>query len=113
MTRALPEALYTAAEVRELDRVAIEEHAIPGITLMERAAAAAFHRLRVHWPRARRVAVACGHGNNAGDGFILARLAHEARCEVHVALVGGAERLRGDARAAYRTMTAAGQKEPG
>ena len=50
----LPEALYTAAETRELDRLAIEEYGLAGATLMQRAGEATFDLLRARWPRARR-----------------------------------------------------------
>ncbi|MDZ7748963.1 MAG: hypothetical protein U5K43_09050 [Halofilum sp. (in: g-proteobacteria)] len=52
-----PASLYTAAQVRELDRRAIEDCGIDGYALMERAAAAAFRLLRLRWPAARRLAV--------------------------------------------------------
>lgn len=70
-------ALYTTEQVRALDRAAIAG-GIPGIELMQRAAAAAFASLRRRWPQARSVCVLCGPGNNGGDGFLLAALAHEA-----------------------------------
>src|SRR3569623_3584982 len=78
MTAPHRHALYTVAQVRALDRRAIEELGIPGYELMRRAAAAACAGLRRHWPQARRIAVYCGPGNNGGDGFLLALLAHEA-----------------------------------
>lgn len=84
----LPETLYTAAQMRELDRRAIE-HGIAAGTLMERAGAAAFAALRSRCPRARRIAVVCGPGNNGGDGYVVARLAREAGLEVRVHAVGG------------------------
>src|SRR5579884_1428408 len=59
--------LYTAAEVRALDRAAIEVLGIAGYVLMQRAAAAAWRTLRARWPQARRVVVCCGPGNNGGD----------------------------------------------
>ena len=71
----LPELLYRAAQVRELDRRAIEMHGIPGARLMQRAGAAVFGLLRVRWPRARNIAIVCGPGNNGGDGYVVARLA--------------------------------------
>lgn len=74
----LPETLYTGAQVRALDRVAVEEHGIPAEVLMERAGAAAFALLRARWPRARRPAIVCGGGNNGGDGYVVARKAAEA-----------------------------------
>ncbi|NIP90751.1 MAG: bifunctional ADP-dependent NAD(P)H-hydrate dehydratase/NAD(P)H-hydrate epimerase, partial [Gammaproteobacteria bacterium] len=60
----LPSALYRAEQVRELDRIAIEDNGIPGATLMERAGIAAFEELVGRWPEARRIAVVCGPGNN-------------------------------------------------
>ncbi|HEY5719342.1 MAG TPA: NAD(P)H-hydrate dehydratase [Gammaproteobacteria bacterium] len=93
----LPTELYTAAACRDLDRSAIDGHAIPGYTLMQRAGQAAFRVLLERWPRARRLAVVCGTGNNAGDGFVLARLARAHGLEVRLLQVGDGARLRGDA----------------
>ena len=83
-----PYALYRAAQVRELDRIAIEEYGIPGETLMERAGAAAFRVLRETWPGARDLTVLAGLGNNGGDGFVIARLAQEAGLNVRVLQLG-------------------------
>ena len=104
----LPRALYRARELRALDRAASERFGIPGITLMERAAAAALRYLRRRWPRARRVAVLAGHGNNGGDGLLLASLAAREGLAVRVGMVGDRRRLRGDAREAFRRCEAAG-----
>ena len=103
----LPDALYTAAQVRALDR-ALMDAGIPGIELMNRAGRAAFTVAMRRWPDADRITVLCGTGNNGGDGFVFARLAHEAGCMVRVVLVGEVERIRGDARLAWEAMTAAG-----
>src|SRR3569832_300508 len=75
--RELPQALYRARDVRELDRLAIEQ-GTSGYELMTRAGAALLRVLRGRWPRARRRTVVCGAGNNGGDGFVVARLAHAA-----------------------------------
>ena len=72
--QALPIALYRAAQVRELDRIAIQERGIPGYTLMSRAGATAFAALQERWPQTRRVVVVCGGGNNGGDAYAAARL---------------------------------------
>ncbi len=93
----LPDALYTAAQVRAMDR-ALMEGGIPGIELMNRAGRAAFTVAMRRWPDADRITVLCGTGNNGGDGFVFARLAHEAGCAVRVVLVGEVGRIRGDAR---------------
>jgi NAD(P)H-hydrate epimerase len=96
-TEQLPYALYRAAQVRELDRIAIEEFGIPGETLMERAGAAAFARLRERWPDVRDVTVLAGQGNNGGDGYVLARHARALGLAVRVLQAGDAARVRGDA----------------
>lgn len=93
----LPVALYSAAQTRALDRAAIERHGIAGETLMERAGAAAFELLQVLWPRARRIAVVCGTGNNGGDGYVIARLARRAGMVPLVLEVGEARTAPGDA----------------
>ena len=102
------ENLYKAADVRELDRVAINEFSIPGITLMERAGVAAFEVLRNRWPDCRKILVVCGRGNNAGDGYIVARLAHEAGYTAQVVSLTDLDTLRGDALTAARVAVNAG-----
>lgn len=93
----LPKNLYRAAQVRELDRIAIEDHRLAGMSLMERAGQAAFTAMRSRWPRARRIAVMCGAGNNGGDGYVVARLAATAGIRVVLYQVGDHSRLTGDA----------------
>ena len=104
--RPLP--LYTAAQVRELDRLSIEEAGIPGYTLMTRAGEACWQVLRSNWPAARRVSVLCGTGNNGGDGFVVARLALMAGLQVQLLQLGDAARIRGDAQNARADFLAAG-----
>ena len=96
----LPQRLYRAEQVRELDRVAIEDENIPGIELMERAGQALFEVLRSYWSEAARVVVVCGGGNNGGDGYVLARLAVEAGLNCEVLAISDPEELRGDAKSA-------------
>ncbi len=105
---SLPQALYRAQEARELDRLAICEAGMPAIDLMERAGAALFGVLRQRWPAAQRVGIVCGAGNNGGDGFVVARLAHAAGLRVQVWLCGDAARLSDEARHTFEAMRAAG-----
>lgn len=107
---SLPHALYRAADVRALDKIAIEDYKTGGANLMEHAGAAAFSVLQSRWPAARRVTVVCGGGNNGGDGYVLARLAHAAGYEVTALHVTPPENLRGDARVAADKLTASGKK---
>ncbi|WP_333875186.1 NAD(P)H-hydrate dehydratase [Methylobacter sp.] len=98
----LPIKLYRAGQVRELDRIAIQKRGIPGFELMSRAGHEVFLRLKKQWPDARSVAVFCGSGNNAGDGYIIAGLAMDAGLNVCVYTVSEPEKLKGDALTAYR-----------
>ena len=79
-----------------------------GYTLMTRAAAAAFTRLRAHWPQARRLLVCCGKGNNGGDGYVIARLARESGMEVVLVAMAGSGELSGDAARAASDWEAVG-----
>ena len=105
---SLPNKLYTAAQVRELDRIAIEEFSIPGITLMESAGDAAYQLLRSKWPEAENILVLCGPGNNGGDGYILARLAKADDLAVKLQQVGDHTKLAGDALLAAERCTSGG-----
>ncbi len=104
----LPEALYSAAQTREFDRRAVRHLAMSGDPLMERAGAAAFDLLRRHWPRARRLAVICGPGNNGGDGYVVARRAHEAGLTPNVMQCADGTRPGADAGSARDRLVAAG-----
>ena len=64
----LPTHIYSVAQVRAMDRAAIDEFGIAGYTLMERAGAVALSTLRARWPMARSLRIYCGLGNNAEGG---------------------------------------------
>ena len=91
------EALYTAQQTRALDRCAIDEQGLPGITLMSRAANAAFDSLINTWSDPECVQVLCGTGNNGGDGFLIADLAHKRGIRTQVLQVGDPAKISGDA----------------
>lgn len=59
-------------------------------------------------PRARRVWVAAGPGNNGGDGLVAARLLAAQGLAVRVSLVGDAHRMPADARWALAAAQQAG-----
>jgi NAD(P)H-hydrate epimerase len=109
----LPVEVFSAASVRAMDRRAIAEGGIPGYELMQRAGVAAFDAMRRHWPAAKRVTVLCGPGNNAGDGYVVARLARTAGLDLRVVAVSDPQGLRGDAARAYADFVAqGGRTEP-
>ena len=108
----LPIAIHTAAQVRALDRHAIDDLGIPSYVLMTRAGEAGLALLCRSWPGARRILVLCGPGNNAGDGYVLARCARAQGMEVSVVALSDPRRLGGDARRAYEDFVAAGGAAP-
>jgi ADP-dependent NAD(P)H-hydrate dehydratase / NAD(P)H-hydrate epimerase len=105
---ALPVCLYSTAQVRALDAYAIETLGIPGYTLMKRAGEAALRYLRTRFPVAHRIVIACGGGNNGGDGYVLARFAQAAGLTVTTLAASPPERLCGDARQGYEDLRASG-----
>jgi hydroxyethylthiazole kinase-like uncharacterized protein yjeF len=109
--------VVTAAEMRALDRATIEEIGLPAFTLMETAgrtvAVAALTMLcapkaQSPKPKAQRVAVVCGPGNNGGDGFVAARVLRELGCEAVVYLAVPREAVKGDAAAHLAVLERAG-----
>ena len=97
----LPINVYSVATVREIDRAAIEQTGVPGYALMERAAGVAVREVLASYPDARRWQIVCGAGNNAGDGYVVARLAAIEGIVVSVLSVADPESLAGDAATAY------------
>ena len=103
--------LTTSAQMRELDRIAIEERKIPSIDLMERAAegvAAAAMDLLPENPSRCRIAALCGAGNNGGDGIAAARLLFFKGVQVRCFLVGTYERLTPDSLEMTRRLSDCG-----
>ena len=80
------------AAVRMLEQRVASDEGIPTAELMARAGAAAFALLRERWPQAQRIVVVCGRGNNAGDGYVLARHAYQAGLQVQVLQMPGERR---------------------
>lgn len=103
----LPEFVYLAEQVREMDRLAIEEQGIPGIDLMRKAGLSVFCTIQEYYP-VSDVTVFCGAGNNAGDGYVVAKFVLEAGLKVTVCYLAIPESLHGDAYTAYQDYIQAG-----
>ena len=89
----------TRAQMRQVDRLAIEQYRIPGIVLMEnaaRAAAAEALAMMIDF-RVRQAMILCGGGNNGGDGLAIARHLHNRGVAVSVANTVDPARYQGDA----------------
>ncbi|WP_339515840.1 NAD(P)H-hydrate dehydratase [Pseudomonas sp. RL_15y_Pfl2_60] len=106
-TGYFPLALYSAAQVRQLDASLIAA-GTPGFELMSRAAHALWRALRQRWDAVGELSVLAGCGNNAGDGYLIAELALRAGWQVKVLAVGDPATLAGDAALACRQAQAAG-----
>jgi len=103
----LPDVLYTAAQVRDLDARLIAA-GTPGLELMQRAASACWRALRKRWPDAAELTVLAGAGNNGADGYLVAAHARRAGWSATVYTLSPTDRLTGDAAAAYAEAKAAG-----
>ncbi len=103
-----PVSAYSVAAVRELDRRAIAALDGNGHALMTTAATAAYRRLRARWPEAKRLVVACGRGNNGGDGYVLARLARADGLAVEVVTCAEGDPTTSDALRSRDEYAAAG-----
>ena len=92
--------VITPEEMARVDRAAIEGEGIQGLVLMENAgeAVASVARSMLLPSGGRRVAIWCGKGNNAGDGFVVARLlSRTASMKIKVLLLADPAEIRGDA----------------
>lgn len=94
---ALSDRLYTAGDVRRLDAAAMAAEGIDGYALMCRAGNAVFDQARAMSGESPRWLVLCGAGNNAGDGYVIARLARAAGIDVQVLSLVPPGQLRGAA----------------
>lgn len=90
--------VLTRQQARQVDRRAVDELAMPSILLMEHAAIAlADEALAMLGESAGACVIACGPGNNGGDGLACARILHNAGAAVRLVLSHPLETLRGDA----------------
>jgi hydroxyethylthiazole kinase-like uncharacterized protein yjeF len=87
------------AQMRELDRRAIEERGISGRVLMENAGKAVADLIRraIGEPSGARAIVFSGGGNNGGDGFVVARHLAQWGMMVRIVLAARAAEVSGDA----------------
>lgn len=92
--------ILSREEVRSLDRRAIEEFDMPGIILMENAGRGVVDYMRACDVRGK-IVICCGKGNNAGDGFVIARHLDNLNLAVHVLIFANPEDYAGDAKINY------------
>lgn len=109
----LPEVL-TREQVRRVDALAIERYGMTGLVLMENAGRGGVDALLEFDPAlqgvqhpidaAPPVVILCGKGNNAGDGFVIARHLEIRGVATTVLLLAPPSKLTGDALANYAIL---------
>lgn len=102
MNSNLPPALYSTEQIKAVEQFVIQKGILFGYTLMERAGQAVFNYVQHHYPAAKNITIFCGSGNNAGDGYVVAKLALQANLEVRVYSVTETTTLKDDALIAYK-----------
>ncbi len=101
-------AVFTPAQMRELDRATIEDIGIPGPVLMERAALGVSAFIQSRYPD-HHTLIVCGPGNNGGDGLAAARQLHLAGHPVAcVVALSTASELSPDAALNFKAAEKAG-----
>ncbi|MDJ0612720.1 MAG: NAD(P)H-hydrate epimerase [Rhizobiaceae bacterium] len=88
--------LLSPSQMAIADQLTIK-NGIPGIELMENAGQAVVDTLNFHFPKAQKILVVCGIGNNGGDGFVAARLLASLGKDVQVLVLGDVGKICGDA----------------
>ena len=89
--------VYSAAEVTEIDKMAMHLSGIPGLVLMRRAADYSYEKSIEFYPETDSIIVFCGVGNNAGDGYLFAVRALREGKKIQVVSLSPKEKLKGDA----------------
>lgn len=98
-------------EVRGIDRRAADECGVPTMILMENAGRGAAAWLRERLASAHpnaRIVIACGPGNNGGDGGVVARHLELWGFSVRVVWFADPSRLHGDAAVQWNILARSG-----
>lgn len=101
-------ALYHCDQIRACEQQAISLYHLDETELMSQAGTEAFFFILRLFPQVKHIAVYCGAGNNAGDGYVVARLAHEHGLSVIVHQCKALEDLPAAARNSALLALAAG-----
>lgn len=100
----------STTQMQELDRFAIDQVGISSLALMETAGRHVAEAIiaRVEGKAQARVVIACGMGNNAGDGFVAARHLLNQDLDLQVVCLGGIQQLKADAALNYAILEKCG-----
>ena len=106
ITSATAAPLFDVAATRRIEQSAAA--ALPPHTLMQRAGLAVARLAMAIAPQARTLWIACGPGNNGGDGFEAALHLQQWGKEAVASWLGDEARLPGVRAAGHRAHRAAG-----
>jgi hydroxyethylthiazole kinase-like uncharacterized protein yjeF len=87
-------------QIRDIDRLTVENYHAPSLLLMEAAASACVRAIQLRFPdgvEEKKALVLCGKGNNGGDGAAVARGLSRLGVHCDVILFGKLEETVGDA----------------
>jgi hydroxyethylthiazole kinase-like uncharacterized protein yjeF len=99
-TLILAHKIVSSEQVRTTEPKAAQIAGCTMFELMQRAGEAAFKVLKQKWPKVQNILVVAGNGNNAGDGYVLAKLAKQQGFNVVVICEQPKRELAGDAKQA-------------
>lgn len=108
--------VLSAAQIREIDRLTVENYQTSSLLLMEAASAACLDAISSHLDgrlTGKRALILCGKGNNGGDGAALARAMSRAGMHSSVILFGKLSDTSGDARVNFEAVSRLASFEAG
>ena len=94
--------VVSPSTMRQMDRIATRDYAIPGVVLMENAGREVALAVKNMWIQQKhkaptKIALFCGKGNNGGDGFVAARHLANMGFDIIVFIMANPDSITGDA----------------
>ena len=104
--------VLTGAEMKRLDRWAIDIYGMPSLLLMENAGAAAVKKSGqiLNKLEGKQIIILAGKGNNGGDALVAARHLHDLGAEIRLFLVFAPEEMSGDVAVNWQLIEKKGLK---
>lgn len=98
--------VYQSHQIKQVDKLSAEHLQINSFQLMKKAGRSIFEYIKNY----KKICIVAGAGNNAGDGFIIAKLALDLNKDVYVWSLINPEKFCGDAKYAVQEYLSAGGK---
>ncbi|MGS4681682.1 bifunctional ADP-dependent NAD(P)H-hydrate dehydratase/NAD(P)H-hydrate epimerase [Enterobacter soli] len=105
---SIPHSIWDADDLRRAEKEAADSLGLTLYELMQRAGEAAFTVSHTLYPQSTHWLILCGHGNNGGDGYVVARLAVAAGIRVTLLALENNKPLPEEAGAAREAWLNAG-----